>query len=240
MEGKTIIIGGTSGIGLATAQKFCNEGFEVIIGGRDPNKLTEALNILGNSVQGSVVDASSDEQLQAFYHKIGRFDNLILSLSGRKGSGNFSSLDLNEVRQGFEAKFWSQVRAAQLALPFISPEGSITFITAASAQAANPGTSGLAAINGAIECMIPVLAVELAPLRVNGISPGVINTPWWDWMPLEQRQAAFEMFAQFSLVGRVGQPEDIANAIFALATNRFITGQIQIVDGGLLLKGAVS
>lgn len=240
MEGKTIIIGGTSGIGLATAKKFSTEGFEVIIGGRDPKKLTEALNVLGNSVQGFVVDASSAEQLRTFYRKIDRFDNLILSLSGRKGSGDFSSLDLNDVRQGFEAKFWPQLQAAQLALPFISPAGSITFITAASAQAANPGTSGLAAINGALERMIPVLAVELAPLRINGISPGVIDTPWWSWMPLEHRQAAFEMFAQSSLAGRVGQPEDLANAIYALATNRFITGQTQIVDGGLILKGAVS
>lgn len=239
-KGKTIIIGGTSGMGLATAKKFSNEGFEVIIGGRDHKKLNEALNMLGNSVQGFTVDASSDEQLRAFYGKIEKFDNLILSLSGAKGGGDFSALDLNEVRQGFEAKFWPQLQAVQLALPFLAPEGSITFVTAVSAQAANPGTSGLAAINGAIERMIPVLAVELAPLRVNGISPGVVDTPWWNWMPLEHRQAAFELFAKAALVGRIGKPEDLANAIYAIATNGFITGQIQIVDGGLIFKGGAS
>ncbi len=101
---------------------------------------------------------------------------------------------------------------------------------------ANPGTSGLAAINGAIESMIPVLAVELAPLRVNGISPGVVDTPWWNWMPQEQRKLAFEQFAKAYLLGKIGQPEMLAEAIYALTTNEFITGQILVVAGGIKVK----
>jgi NAD(P)-dependent dehydrogenase (short-subunit alcohol dehydrogenase family) len=233
---KVVIIGGTSGVGLATAQKFGQNGGNVIIAGRDPQKLNAALQLLGASYSGYTVDATSEDQLKDLYIKIGRFDHLILSLSGAKGAGLFTGLQFDDLRAGFEAKFWAQVKAAQKALPYLTPSGSITFVTAVSAQMANPGTSGLAAINGAIESMIPVLAVELAPLRVNGVSPGVVDTPWWNWLPPEQRQASFEQYSHASLVGRVGQPEDIAQAIHALATNGFITGQILAVDGGLRLK----
>lgn len=236
MKTKAVIIGGTSGIGLATAQKFINEGFEVIIAGRDPGKLEIALKKLGYCSQGYTVDAASEAALKGFYEKIGSFHHLVLSLSGGKGAGSFASLDLSELRKGFEAKFWVQVQAAQSALPYLSKTGAITFITAVSAQMANPGTSGLAAINGALESMIPVLAVELAPLRVNGVSPGVVDTPWWDWMPQDQHQLVFEQYSKASLVGTIGQPSELAEAIYALSTNGFITGHILTVDGGLKLK----
>lgn len=233
---KIVIIGGTSGMGLAAAQKFDQSGDDVIVAGRNPQKLKATLELLGDTHTGYTVDATSENQLKDFYAKIGGFDHLILSLSGAKGAGLFSTLNLDDLRTGFEAKFWAQVRAAQYALPYLASSGSITFVTAVSAQMANPGTSGLAAINGAIESMIPVLAAELAPLRVNGISPGVVDTPWWDWLPQEQRQASFAQYSRASLLGRIGQPEDIAQAIHALATNGFITGQILVVDGGLKLK----
>lgn len=135
--------------------------------------------------------------------------------------------------QRLEAKIFTQILAAQIGLNHLSPGGSLTFVTAVSAQTANPGTSGLAAINGAIECMIPTLAVELAPIRVNGVSPGVIETPWWNRVPPEERRAAFAQFAAASLVGRVGQPEDVAQVIWILAANTYITGQVMTVDGGL-------
>lgn len=174
---KIVIVGGTSGMGLSIAKKLIKDGEEVIVAGRSKAKLDTVLAELGQMAKGYEVDASDAKQLAKVYSAIGSFDHLVLSLSGAKGGGQFATLNLDELYEGFEAKFWAQIKALQTALPYLSG-GSITFITAVSAQMANPGTAGLAAINGALERMIPVLAVELAPIRINGISPGVVDTPW--------------------------------------------------------------
>jgi NAD(P)-dependent dehydrogenase (short-subunit alcohol dehydrogenase family) len=117
-------------------------------------------------------------------------------------------------------------------LPRLAEHASITLITAASARAAFPGTSGLAAINGALEAMIPPLAVELAPRRINAVSPGVIDTPWWGRVPEEQRKELFAGLAATTPVGRVGRPEEVAQAINSLATNGFLTGVVLDCTGG--------
>lgn len=141
------------------------------------------------------------------------------------------------MRSGVEAKFWTHFSLAQDSLPNLNPSGSITFVSAISARAANPGTVGLSAINSAIEGLVRPLAVELRPRRVNAVSPGVIDTPWWHWMPEDQKQETFDKFAAATPVGRVGRPEDIAEAIVFLIGNSFITGCVLERDGGLRLVG---
>ena len=101
---------------------------------------------------------------------------------------------------------------------------------------AGPGTVGLAAINGAIEAMVRPLAAELAPVRVNAVSPGVIDTAWWNWLPEDQKQGVFDQYGKASLVGRVGQPGEVAQVIKLLVENAFMTGQVIVCDGGLSLK----
>jgi NAD(P)-dependent dehydrogenase (short-subunit alcohol dehydrogenase family) len=98
-----------------------------------------------------------------------------------------------------------------------------------------PGTAGLAAINAGIEAMVRVLAGELKPLRVNGVSPGVVDTPWWDFLPAEQRQAVFREFAGRTPVGRIGEPVDVARAIAFLVSNGFMSGHVLTCDGGIHL-----
>ena|GEM_PF-1821373 len=107
--------------------------------------------------------------------------------------------------------------------------------TGRSGDAAFPGTAGLAAINGALDAIVPPLAVELAPLRINAVSPGVIDTPWWDRIPEDQRRTLFEGIVSTTPAGRVGRPEDVAAAIVSLATNGFITGVVLDVQGGATL-----
>lgn len=108
-------------------------------------------------------------------------------------------------------------------------------MTAGSAQSALPGAAGLAAVNGALEAAIPALARELGPLRINAVSPGVIETGWWDAVPEEARRETFSTFAQRAPVGRNGTAEDVAKAINALVENGFITGVVLPCDGGLRL-----
>ncbi|WP_274652711.1 SDR family oxidoreductase [Paenibacillus humicola] len=233
---RVILMGGTSGIGLAAAGLLAASGAEVIVSGRDPAKLEEALRSLGSQARGERLDAGSPEQVKAFFERQGTFDHLVISVSGAKGAGSFRELSLDELRAGFEAKFWPQLLCAQSSLKTLNAKGSITFITSISARNVSEGVSGLSAINAALEAMVPNLALELAPLRVNAVSPGVIRTSWWNWMPEASRSEAFRHYADQSAVGRIGEPEDIAKSIVYLIDNSFVTGTVLEADGGLRLN----
>jgi len=245
---RVVIMGGSSGIGLATAGMLVDAGAQVIIAGRSQGKIDAAIARLGErrkqseqgmqgtQITGAAVDATSRPQLDAFFQACGPFQHLVIAVSGAAGAGAFPDLALDDLRYGFEAKFWAQVSIAQASLATLQRNGSLTFITAASSRNSNPETAGLAAINGALDAMIPPLANELRPLRVNAVSPGVIETPWWDRVPEEFRNTYFAQTAATVPVGRVGQPEDVAHAIVFLIQNSFMTGIIIDCDGGARVK----
>jgi len=232
---RILIIGGTSGIGLAAAQLLTERGAHVTVTGRDPARAAAAGNTLGEHGDAVSVDAGDRDAVEDLFHTLGPLDHLVVAASGGSGAGPFRDLNLTDLRSGFDGKLWPQLIAVSAALPRLRPDGSITLITAISAQSAEPGTSGLAAINGALEAMIPTLAVELAPLRVNAVSPGVIDTTWWDFLPADQRAATFDSYARRTPAGRVGQPADVADAIAFLIGNTFTTGVVLACDGGLHL-----
>ncbi|MGW6054245.1 SDR family oxidoreductase [Streptomyces sp. NPDC055189] len=227
-----VVMGGSSGIGEATAALFAHSGNEVTITGRDAAKLDEAAARIGGKTSTYRMDATDQADIDAFFAATAPIDHLVIAVSGAAGSGPFAELDLAELAHGFDAKFWPQLRILQAALGHLTETASVTLITAASARAAFPGTAGLAAINGALESMIPPLAVELAPRRINAVSPGVIDTPWWNRVPAEQREELFAGLAATTPVGRVGTPEEVAQAINSLATNGFLTGVVLDCTGG--------
>ncbi|MGV9666837.1 SDR family oxidoreductase [Nocardia niigatensis] len=232
---RVVVMGGSSGIGEATAAAFAADGAEVVITGRGRDKLDAAVARIGGKTTGYALDATSQTDIDAFFAQAGAIDHLVISVSGSAGSGPFADLDLDQLAAGFDGKFWPQVRILKAALPHLDSQGSVTLVTAGSSRSAFPGTAGLAAINGALDAMVPPLAVELAPLRVNAVSPGVIDTPWWDRVPEAQRTALFDGLVATTPVGRVGRPEDIARAIHLLATNGFITGVVLDANGGTSL-----
>ncbi len=228
---RIVIVGGTSGIGLATAKLFAARGARVAIVGRDGGKLAAALRSLGSSGEGEAFDACDRGALDAFFGRIAPIDHLILAASAGSGAGPFAQMDARALRRGFEGKFWVHWHAAQSALPHIGEGGSITFVTAASSRKAGPGTSGLAAINGALESLTRTLARELAPLRVNAVSPGVVDSPWWADKPA----GMFEAASRAAPLARPGHVDEIADAIAFLVNNRFVTGVVLDVDGGMHL-----
>jgi len=233
-----VVMGGTSGIGLATAERELRQGREVIVTGRDKRRLEAALERLGDGATGASVDAADEEAVQAFFAATGRIDHVVLAVTGNTAAGPFAALALSELRAATEGKLVAQTVAAQAALKTLRPSGSLTFVTAGSSGAAIPGTAGLAAVNAAVEAMVPVLAVELAPIRVNAVSPGIIDTPWWNWLGADARRQTFDAYARSAPAGRVGRPEDIAEAIGYLIGNTFTTGVVLPVDGGSRLRPA--
>jgi len=236
---RVLVVGGSSGIGAATARRFAAEGAEVLVSGRDERKLARVVEALGDRGAALPADARDSAAVRALMQQAGPLDHLVITVSGAAGGGPFATLPLADLREGFAAKFWPYVELLQAALPALAERASVTLVTAGSARAALPGTSGLAAINGALEAMVGPLAAELAPRRVNAVSPGVVRTPWWDALPTEQREAVFAGFAAALPVRRIGEAEEIAAAIVALATNGFVTGTVlDVAGGGQLASGA--
>ena len=236
---RVVIIGASAGIGEAAAKAFVARGATVTITGRSKERLDQAAERIGHPVLAAEVDATSRAALDAFFATTGTIDHLVLSASpGAVGAGPFATLDEAALRRAFDGKFFAHVKAIQAALPQLRRDGSVTLVTAASARAAFPGTAALAAANGALETIVAPLAVELAPLRVNAVSPGVIDTHWWAGLPEDQRRAYFESVAAVTPVRRVGQPDDVAEAVVYLAGAGFVTGTVLECTGGFNLTAA--
>jgi NAD(P)-dependent dehydrogenase (short-subunit alcohol dehydrogenase family) len=235
---RVVIIGGSSGIGLATARLLAEAGADVIIAGRQQERVDQALATLEGAVSGEVVDATSREEAQSFFRRVGPFDHLILTLASNVGAGEFRTLDFDMLRQGFETKFWPQLIAAQISLDFLRKDGSLTIVSAVTGHVAFSGASGFAAVNGALEAMVPTLALELQPLRVNAVSPGGIATPFWSALPDEVREAFYAQSAAITPVKRFGRPEDVAQVIAMLIDNSFMTSTIIDCDGGARIRSS--
>ena len=233
------IVGGSAGIGEATARAFAAADAQVTITGRAKARLDAAAQRIGHPVQVSELDATDAAAVNGFFGAARAFDHLVLAASpGAVGVGPIASLDEAALRQAFDGKVFAHVKAIQAALPRLRPDGSVTIVSAASARAAFPGTAALAAANGALEAIVAPLAVELAPLRVNAVSPGIIDTHWWAGMPEDQRREYFDAAAAITPVRRIGRAADVADAIAYLAGATFVTGTVLECTGGSNLTAA--
>jgi NAD(P)-dependent dehydrogenase (short-subunit alcohol dehydrogenase family) len=233
-EHTALIVGGTSGIGLATARRLHNLGATVHVAGRSKERL-DAVAVTDPGITGHRADGGNHDEIAAVVEAVGRIDWLIVALSGSEGGGPVADLDLDMLRRAFDAKFWGHITTIQAALPRLAPTGSITLLGAVSARAGMPGTAGLAAINGAVEALVKPLATELAPIRVNGVSPGLVDTPWWSGMPDDARQAFFAQAAQALPTRRIATADDVAEVVVLAATNANLTGTVIETDGGARL-----
>jgi NAD(P)-dependent dehydrogenase (short-subunit alcohol dehydrogenase family) len=232
---KVAIIGGTSGIGLATAQRLAERGADVTVGSRDDRHHAHARATIGDRARTVNVDATDAVSLGAFFEDAGPIDDLVVTVTRRGGAAPATELaDLN-LEDAFAGKPAAHLRAVAQALPSLDERGSVTLVGAGSAQSALPGTALLAAVNGAVEATVRPLARELAPRRVNAVSPGVIDTAWWDDLPDGQREAIFDQFSEQTPVGRIGTAQDVAHAICGLIENDYINGVVVPCDGGLRL-----
>ena len=226
-----LVAGGTSGIGLASARKLRGLGYDVHITGRGKERL-DSLLLSDPELTGHQADGTDATAMSAVAETIGNIDALVVSIGVGEGMSPFAQLELDSLRRAFDAKFWAHLTTIQAVLPRLAEDGSITLVSAISARASLPGTAGLAAVNGAIEAMISPLAVELAPRRINAVSPGLVDTPWWNGMPEEERKAFFAQITQVLPSRHLATPEDIAEAVVLVAANRNMSGTVIEADGG--------
>ncbi|HYP77891.1 MAG TPA: SDR family oxidoreductase [Polyangiaceae bacterium] len=233
-KGNAVVFGGSSGIGEASARALLVKGQPVTITGRDRERLDRAGErlVAFGSVRTVVADALNRAAVEHAFELSEPVADVVICVSGGKGAGAFRELDLNDVRGALEQKTMAQLTIAQVAAQRLPDDGSITFVTAASARSVIRGTAGLAAVNGALEALIPVLALELAPIRVNAVSPGIIDTPWWDGMPAAARDAFFSTAIGTLPVRRIGTSQEVGELIASIVSAGFLTGSVYEIDGG--------
>lgn len=229
---RILIVGGSSGMGLATAQRLVHAGGDVFIAGRDTDKLDAAVRSLDGKALGIAADVTDPASLSALMARVGRLDHLVLAAGGTAAWGPFAQTSAEALRRAFDTKLLGYWQALQAALPILRKDGSAVMLTGAASRVAMVGTAGLAAVNGGITQMAQTLARELAPLRVNVVSPGLVDTPAYDGMPAQAKAGMFEAAARSLPVGRTGRSEDIASAIELLLSNTFATGVLLDLDGG--------
>jgi NAD(P)-dependent dehydrogenase (short-subunit alcohol dehydrogenase family) len=229
-----LVVGGTSGIGLSTARRLHALGAVVHIAGRGKERL-DSVAVSDPELHGHRADGGNRADIAAVAETIGTIDWLIITLSGSEGPGPIADLDLGMLRRAFDAKFWGHITTIQAVLPRLAPTGSISLLGAITARTGMPGTAGIAAINGAVEALVQPLAAELAPIRVNGVSPGFVDTPWWSGLPEDARSAYFGHAASVLPTRRIASADDIADVVVLTATNPNLTGTIIEADGGARL-----
>jgi NAD(P)-dependent dehydrogenase (short-subunit alcohol dehydrogenase family) len=229
---RILIIGGSNGMGLAAARSLASLGAEVLIAGRSQARLDAAVASIEGRAAGHVADFTDAASLAALFERVGRIDHLVLAASSNAAWGPFASIDAAALRKAMEGKLIGYWQSLQAALPHLRRDGSVVLLTGAASRTAMPGTAGLAAVNGGITQMAQTLARELAPLRVNVVSPGLVDTPAYDGLPKEAKAGMFAGAAKSLPVGRTGTSEDVAAAIVYLVSNGFTTGALLDVDGG--------
>jgi NAD(P)-dependent dehydrogenase (short-subunit alcohol dehydrogenase family) len=233
VDGKrVVVVGGSSGIGLASAKAMAESGARVVIAARSEEKLDKARQSIPVPVEARRLDMTDDASIESFFAAIGRLDHLVITAS-EAALGRFVEIDTAAARRFFDSKFWGPYAVARHAAPRIARDGSITFFSGAAGSRASPGFSCGSAVNAAIEALSRTLAVELAPVRVNTISPGLVHTPVWESLvSLAERDALFADASAKLPSGRIGRSEEIADAVLFLIRNAYTTGTTLFVDGG--------
>ena len=231
-----VLLGGGSGLGHAVARLVCSHGGTVILGGRTVEKLQKAAAGLGENASWMQVDTSDTSSLESFFARVPRVDYLF-NTSGDYVTGPIRELSLPEAESAFRAKFWGQYTAVKFALPKMTPESAVVLMAGADGARPTVATPAYVACNAALEGLARGLAVELAPIRVNAISPGAMDGNFWSTRKTaDARAEAFERYSHLNALGRVGTEEEVARAVTFLFTNTYATGTTLYVDGGLTLR----
>ena len=236
LQGKRIVIlGGTAGIGLAVARGAVRDGARVTVASHDPGRVDAAVARLGHGADGHAVDLRSPAAVKTLFERLGPIDHLVYTAGEELMLAPLAELDLAAARRFFELRYWGALAAIQAARPHLARDGSVVLTSGASSRRPHPGFVVGASICAAMEAVTRTLAVELAPIRVNIVTPGFVDTELWSNVPADARAQMFRDAAAKLPVGRIGTPDDVAEHYLSFMRGRYVTGQALVVDGGGVL-----
>ena len=232
---RVVILGGSSGIGLAVAEQAGSQGAKIVIASSNAVRVQKAVESLGNNAQGHTLDLCDEQAVETLFSKLGAFDHLVFTAGDSLHLQDLGTTDLKQARRAFELRYWAALAAVKYGSKNIRNGGSIVLTTGVAGQRPHKGWVVVASVCGTIEALTRALALELAPIRVNAVSPGVVRTNLWQNMTAAEREHLYESAGKRLPVGRVGEPYDIAQAYLFLMQEGFGTGQALVVDGGTVL-----
>jgi NAD(P)-dependent dehydrogenase (short-subunit alcohol dehydrogenase family) len=232
---RVVILGGSSGIGLAVAEQGALRGARIVIASSNEERVKKAVESIDGEIQGQALDVSDENAVEAFFAKLGPFDHLVYTAGDALRLNDFATTDLKQARHFFDVRYWSALAAVKHASPNIRKGGSIVLTTGIAGQRPQKGWVVVASMCGTIEALTRALAIELAPVRVNAVSPGVVRTNLWKSMSEPERERFYESVGNRLPVGRIGEAHDVAQAYLFLLQEEFATGQTVLVDGGAVL-----
>jgi len=233
-EKVVVVIGGTSGIGLAVVQAASALGAVVYAAGRSQENIQKAKSHCDEKVSFRLADTHDEASLKTLFEEAGEIDYLVSAATGADRTiAPFTEQTAEQFSAAFQ-KFWGYTNVVRNGEPFVKTTGSITLVSGTPARKYKPGMSSLSCTGGAVEAFIKALSVEITPKRINGVSPGLIDTAMWDAMGEEKAQKLADMTAHIPM-GRAGKPEEVAQGVIFAMTNSYTTGTIVDVEGGTLL-----
>jgi NAD(P)-dependent dehydrogenase (short-subunit alcohol dehydrogenase family) len=232
---RVVMLGGSSGIGLAVAQQVVAQGASAVIVSSNADRVKQAIATLDGKAEGHTLDLSNEQDIQSFFQRLGDFDHLVFTAGDALQLNELVATDLDKARRAFELRYWAVLAAVKYASKHIREGGSIVLTTGIAGERPHKGWALAASVCGAVVSLTRALAVELAPIRVNAVSPGVVRTDLWRNLQEHQREGMYESVGKTLLVGRVGQACEIARAYLFLMQEGYSTGQTVVVDGGAVL-----
>jgi len=223
---KILIVGGSSGIGLAIAKKAYKLEANVVIASRNASrKYDDLVNTVGHNIETYSFNAASELETETALKKIGNIDHLIITIRPDINPASFEKTDIKQAKEAFETKFWGQYQLIQKAHNQINENGSIVMTTGIAGEKIFNNFTTMAIINSATETLCRALAIELAPIRVNVVSPGFVA-------PKSQE---VEKYAQQFPLRKIALPEVVAETYMYLMANSYTTGTSIVIDGGARL-----
>jgi len=228
---KAIVFGGTSGIGLSATQMLSDKGAHVIALSRNPDKLKN----VPKNVTTKKMNVLDRDALEKFFQEVGEYDILVNSATGgARAVGPFLSMDLDGYRASFD-KLWGYTNVVRYGTKFLKDNGNIVLVSGSPARKCRPGQIAISSVGGAVEAFARGIAPEIAPKRINVVSPGIIDTPM---SPLQgkEREDYYKNTTNNNLIPRAGTPDEVATGIIFAIENEFITGTTIDIDGGWLIS----
>lgn len=232
---RVVVVGGSSGMGLAVSAQLLRRHCDVLIVGRSRDKLDAAREQLGAFGDPHLhqVDVTSEVQVQRFFEAAGPVDHVVCTAADIRGAYELlPELSLDALDRAIRSKVVAPILLAKHGAARMAAHGSMTLTSGIAAYRPRPKGVAVAAINAALEGVVRAMAIELAPLRVNAVSPGWVRTPIWNDVAGADSETLLASMAERLPVGRVGTGDDIADAIVFLLGNGYTTGTVLHVDGG--------